>query len=151
LLLLLLNAAYQKPPVGRLPGWPFGVLQARIKVSERCLRKLLADAIAEGIVERRYGQLDRRRIVYSLTPRILQCWNNIFCALLSTLPDALQNLSQNELADIDYSVWNPERPAREQFPRRAVYLYLKSAVDPDAGQIAGAGHTVKPRGAPFGS
>jgi len=91
------------------------------------LRQLLSDAIAAGVVERRPGQLDKRRIVYCLTEEVRASWDTLFQIAADSLADVLATLEGNALADIDYRIWNPGVSARHQFPERAVCLYLKSA------------------------
>lgn len=127
LLLLLLNVAYYKCSVGRTKGWPFGVLAARVEISRRSLRHLLADAIAEGLVERRRGHNNKRRVVYCLTPNVLSAWQILFDSLGQSLASVFSEFSYATLVDVDYSKFDPRRPARSQIPPPADSLYLKSA------------------------
>jgi hypothetical protein len=127
-MLLLLNIAYQKPSLGWARGWPFGVLSARVGISPRSLRQLLADGIAEGVIERRCGHIDKRRLVYCGTPALLRAWMLLYDRLAESLPEVFGSFSSNELVDIDYRVWDPSLPARDQTPPRAVSKYLKSAI-----------------------
>jgi DNA-binding HxlR family transcriptional regulator len=141
LLLLLLNVAYQKPAFGWARGWPFGVLAARVDISERSLRQLLSDAIEEGVVVRRPGHIDKRRAVYCATPRMIRAWSALFDKLSVSLQDVFASLGSNFLVEIDYRDWDPAVPAQDQAPSRAVLRHLKSAVrsvpEPDAPPAGG--------------
>lgn len=127
LLLLLLNVAFFKRSAGRTKGWPFGVLAARVDISRRSLRQLLADAIAEGYVERRFGHNDKRRIVYCATPIVLDAWKVLFDNLTRGLGEVFSEFYSDTLVDMDYSLFDPRRPARSQIPPPADSVYLKSA------------------------
>jgi hypothetical protein len=128
LLLLLLNVAYQKPAFGWARGWPFGVLAARVAISERSLRQLLSDAIDAGVVVRRPGHIDRRRAVYCATPAVLKAWSRLFDKLSGSLQDVFASFESNMLVEMDYRVWDPAVPAQDQAPARSVLRHLKSAV-----------------------
>jgi hypothetical protein len=128
LLLLLLNVAYQKPAFGWARGWPFGVLAARVAISERSLRQLLSDAIEEGVVVRRPGHIDKRRAVYCATPAVLKAWSTLFDELSGSLRDVFASFNTDALVEIDYRVWDPAIPAQDQIPSRAVLRHLNSAV-----------------------
>jgi hypothetical protein len=128
LLLLLLNVAYQKPAFGWARGWPFGVLAARVAISERSLRQLLSDAIDAGVVVRRPGHIDRRRAVYCATPAVLKAWSRLFDRLSGSLRDVFASFESDMLVEVDYRVWDPAVPAQDQAPARAVLRHLKSAV-----------------------
>jgi hypothetical protein len=52
----------------------------------------------------------------------------LYDRLAESLPEVFGSFSSNELVDIDYRVWDPSLPARDQTPPRAVSKYLKSAV-----------------------
>ena len=127
-LLLLVNAAYYKQsPLGQIAGWPFGVLAGRVEISQRSLRKLLADATAEGHVLRRHGQKDQRRNQYCATPKLLAAWASLCDKLAGSMQDVFTSLTSDELADIDYRKFNPGRPISKQIPPPSDTLYLKSA------------------------
>jgi hypothetical protein len=128
LLLLLLNVAYQKPAFGWARGWPFGVLAARVDISERSLRQLLSDAIDAGVVVRRAGHIDRRRAVYCATPAVLKAWSHLFDKLSGSLQDVFASFESDKLVEVDYRDWDPAVPAQKQTPSRAVLRHLKSAV-----------------------
>jgi hypothetical protein len=128
LLLLLLNVAYQKPAFGWARGWPFGVLAARVAISERSLRQLLSDAIDAGVVVRRPGHIDRRRAVYCATPAVLKAWSHLFDKMSGSLEDVFASFESDMLVEVDYRVWDPSLPAQDQAPSRAVLRHLKSAV-----------------------
>jgi len=136
LLLLLLNVAFHKRSEGRTTGWPFGVLAARVEISRRSLRHLLADAIAEGLVERRRGHNNKRRVVYCATPKVLHAWRMLFDSLNRTLASVFSEFGCDALVDIDYSRFDPRRPARSQIPPAADTLYLKSAGVPPTTKAA---------------
>lgn len=127
LLLLLLNVAFYKRSAGRTKGWPFGVLAARVEISRRSLRQLLADAISKGLVERRSGHRDKRRVVYCATPKVVDAWQRLFDDLNQGLAAAFSEFGSATLVDIDYSRFDPRRPAQSQIPPPADSLYLKSA------------------------
>lgn len=127
LLLLLLNASYHKRSPGRTSGWPFGVLAARVDISRRSLRQLLADAIGEGIVERRCGHHNKRRVVYCATPKLLAAWGLLFDNMSKCITNVFSNLGADRLADIDYRTFDPNVSAQDQAPPPADTLYLKSA------------------------
>jgi hypothetical protein len=127
LLLLLLNASYYKRSPGRTSGWPFGVLAARVDISRRSLRQLLADAIEEGLVERRCGHHNKRRLVYCATPQLLDAWMMLFDNMSKCITDVFSNLGGEKLADLDYRTFDPNLSAQHQAPPPSDTLYLKSA------------------------
>jgi DNA-binding MarR family transcriptional regulator len=118
LLLMLLNAHYNKPATGRRPGWVFSVLQDRIRVSERALRMLLADAVAEGLIVQIPGVRDRRTRTYCLTPPVIAAWEELSAKLGGALPQILATFAPGFLANVDYRVWDPQQPPEAQVPRR---------------------------------
>jgi DNA-binding MarR family transcriptional regulator len=127
-LLLLLNAAFYKDtPLKQIGGWPFGVLAGRVDISQRSLRKLLADAVAEGHVLRRHGKKDQRRNQYCATPKLISAWSALCDNLAACVPDVLSSLTSDKLVDVDYRKVNPDRPVENQIPPPADTLYLKSA------------------------
>lgn len=128
LLMALLNAAYNKPPAKRSPGWPFGVLQKLVDISERGLRTLLHDAVEEGHVEKRCFDLDKRYAVYCLKPSVVATWDMTFRQMSHCLNDVLDHYSHTELANVDYATWDPLHTALEQ-KRRSPVAALKSAVN----------------------
>jgi hypothetical protein len=130
LLLLLLNASYYKRSPGRTSGWPFGVLAARVDISRRSLRQLLADAIGEGIVASRCGHHNKRRVVYCATPKLLAAWSQLFDNMSKCMANVFANLGPDRLADIDYRAFDPNVAAQHQEPPPADTLYLKSANHP---------------------
>jgi DNA-binding MarR family transcriptional regulator len=118
LLLMLLNAHYNKPATGRRPGWVFSVLHDRIRVSERALRMLIADAISEGLIVQIPGVRDRRTRTYCLTPSVIEAWEELSAKLGQSLPQILATFAPGYLANVDYRTWDPTRPADTQVPTR---------------------------------
>jgi DNA-binding MarR family transcriptional regulator len=102
LLLLLLNAYYYKTPVGRMPGWTFGMLHKRVRVSRRTLRKLICDAVNEGLVVQMSGRRDKRCKVYVVTEDVVEAWEKLSRSLDKTVSESLVILGNNELANVDY-------------------------------------------------
>lgn len=103
LLLLLLNAHYNKRAVGRMPGWGFGVLRRRIRISERSLRLLVGDAIEMGLLMQLQGLRDRRVRVYCVTPCVVTAWEAFFKQLSNSLPAILSQWGPGQIANIDFS------------------------------------------------
>ena len=116
LLLMLLNAHYNKPPAGRRPGWVFSGMCDRIMISERGLRMLINDAIAQGLIEQLpvTAGLDRRCRSYKLTAPVVQAWEALMCTLNQSISGILDEFDPGALANIDYRKWDPDRPAGEQ-------------------------------------
>jgi DNA-binding MarR family transcriptional regulator len=126
LLLLLLNAYYQKPRAGRTGGWPFGVLLRRIRVSERTLRTLLTEAVQDGLILRERNPKDKRWNIYYLHPDVVASWEALITQLESSISDVSEFFGADALADVDYHNWDPERSARQQIPIPSVYLSYRS-------------------------
>jgi len=103
LLLLLLNAHYNKVPAGRMPGWSFGMLLDRIEVSNRSLRTLLKDAMAEKLIKQLPGRRDKRCKVYMLTDDVIIAWEVLSNNLDGTILNKLTSTDYNGLANINYS------------------------------------------------
>ena len=103
LLLLLLNAHYNKRAVGRMPGWGFGVLRRRIRISERSLRLLVGDAIEMGLLMQLQGIRDRRVRVYCVTPLVVTAWEAFFNQLSNSLPAVLSQWGPGQIANMDFS------------------------------------------------
>jgi DNA-binding MarR family transcriptional regulator len=116
LLLMLLNAFYNKPVAGRRPGWTFTSMRDRIQISERGLRMLINDAVAEGLIEQLpvAGSLDRRCRSYRLTPQVVEAWGALMAALHKSMSDVLGEFDAGALANTDYRRWNPDVPALDQ-------------------------------------
>jgi hypothetical protein len=116
LLLMLLNAYYNKPAAGRRPGWVFSGLRHRLQISERGLRMLINDAMAEGLIEQQpiSGEIDRRCRSYRLTLPVVQAWEALMATLNSSVGDVLGHFDAGALANADYRKWDPARPAGEQ-------------------------------------
>jgi hypothetical protein len=116
LLLMLLNAYYNKPAAGRRPGWVFAGLRDRIKISERGLRMLINDAMAEGLIEQLpiKEEMDRRFRSYRLTLPVIAAWQALMDSLGNSIGDVLGEFDAGALANVDYRKWKPESPARTQ-------------------------------------
>jgi DNA-binding MarR family transcriptional regulator len=116
LLLMLLNAFYNKPAAGRRPGWTFTSLRDRIQISERGLRMLINDAVAEGLIEQLpvTGSHDRRCRSYRLATPVVEAWEVLMRALHRSIAGVLDDFDAGSLANADYRRWNPEVPARDQ-------------------------------------
>ena len=116
LLLMLLNAYYNKPAAGRRPGWVFSGLRHRLQISERGLRMLINDAMAEGLIEQLpiAGEIDRRCRSYRLTPPVVHAWEALMASLNASVGDVLRQFDAGALANADYRKWDPSRPAGEQ-------------------------------------
>jgi DNA-binding MarR family transcriptional regulator len=121
LLLMLLNAHYNKPQAGRRPGWQFCVLHDRIRISKRALRMLIQDAQAQGLVEQLPGVRDRRSRTYVLAPEVVDAWERLAGDLGRSLADVLASCSPNQLANADYRRWDPSKPATLQILHTAPY------------------------------
>jgi len=117
-LMMLLNAYYQKPSAGRRPGWVFCGLRSRIGISERALRMLIRDAMSEGLIELLPRPTDGRIRSYRLTPRAIEAWEALVRRMESTLPDVMLSFGPDALANVDYRAWNPKRRAAAQIPLR---------------------------------
>jgi hypothetical protein len=115
-LMMLLNAWYQKPLAGRRPGWVFCGLRARIGISERALRMLIRDAMSEGLVELLPPTIDGRIRSYRLTPRAIEAWEALVRRMESALPDVMHSYGPDALANVDYRAWNPKSRAATQIP-----------------------------------
>jgi hypothetical protein len=119
LLLMLLNAHYNKPAAGRRPGWVFSGLRDRIQISERGLRMLINDAMAEGLVEQLpvTSSVDRRCRSYKLSASVVHAWEALMKALEKSIPVIVNEFDADALANTDYRKWDPEKPADEQVSR----------------------------------
>jgi hypothetical protein len=102
LLLLLLNAHYNKRAVGRMPGWGFSVLRRRIRISERSLRLLVADALDMGLLTQLRGIRDRRVRVYCISPVVAHAWERLFSLLGEVLPEVFERWGPARIADIEF-------------------------------------------------
>lgn len=116
LLLMLLNAFYNKPAAGRRPGWVFTSMRDRIQISERGLRMLINDAVAEGLIEQLpvAGSLDRRCRSYRLASPVIEAWETLMKALHRSISDVLDEFDAGALANADYRRWDPAVPAHDQ-------------------------------------
>ena len=117
-LMMLLNAYYQKPLAGRRPGWVFCGLRSRIGISERALRMLIRDAMSEGLIELLPRPTDGRIRSYRLTQRTIEAWEALVRRMETTLPDVMASFGPDALANVDYRAWNPKRRAAAQTPLR---------------------------------
>lgn len=119
LLLMLLNAHYNKPPAGRRPGWVFSTLRDRLQMSERALRMLIHDAIASGLIEQQSitNELDKRCRSYRLTPPVVEAWEELMSTMHGSVGEVVRHFTPGELANADYRRWDPGKPAREQAER----------------------------------
>jgi len=119
LLLMLLNAHFNKPAVGRRPGWVFSGLRHRLGISERGLRMLIRDAMAAGLVEQQplTNELDKRCRSYRLKPQVVDAWEALISTLNESVGDVLGNFDPGALANADYRRWDPTRPAQDQIER----------------------------------
>jgi DNA-binding MarR family transcriptional regulator len=117
LLLMLLNAYYNKPAAGRRPGWVFNGLRERIDISERGLRMLINDAIAEGLIEQQPIETDRRCRSYRLMPPVIRAWEALTGSLLGSMRGVFEQFDAGALANVDYRKWDPATPARDQIDR----------------------------------
>jgi hypothetical protein len=102
LLLLLLNAHYNKRAAGRLPGWTFGILKSRIRLSERSLRLLIRDGLAKGVLIQICGVRDRRARVYCVAPVVVVAWEALFAQFCNTIPEILGKCSPDKIANLDF-------------------------------------------------
>lgn len=116
LLLMLLNAYYNKPAAGRRPGWVFNGLRERIDISERGLRMLINDAIEEGLIELLpiTNEIDRRCRSYRLSPPVIRAWEALTENLMGSMGEVLRQFDAGALANADYRKWDPAIPARAQ-------------------------------------
>jgi hypothetical protein len=116
LLLMLLNAYYNKPAAGRRPGWVFAGLRDRIKMSERGLRMLINDAMAEGLIELLpiKEETDRRFRSYRLSLPVITAWETLMESLGKSIGGVLGEFDAGALANVDYRKWKPEAPAQSQ-------------------------------------
>jgi hypothetical protein len=114
LLLMLLNAHYNKRLAGRRPGWQFCVLHDRIPISRRALRLLIKDAIAEGLIEPLPGVRDKRTRTFCVTQRVVDAWERLTIRLSQSLQDVLTTFDPDALANADYYKWDPTIPASRQ-------------------------------------
>ena len=105
LLLLLLNAHYFKRAAGRMPGWTFGALRERTKLSERALRMLLSDGMDSQAIFQVNGRRDRRCHVYCLNREVISEWESLSKGLSFELPETVHDSSPGQLADIDFGKW----------------------------------------------
>ncbi|HIF61245.1 MAG TPA: hypothetical protein EYQ26_17455 [Rhodospirillales bacterium] len=103
LLLLLLNAHYNKTPVGRMPGWSFGMLLDRVQISNRSLRMLLKDAMSEKLIKQVPGRRDKRCKVYMLTDDVIRAWEVLSNNLDGTILKKLTSTGYNDLANMNYN------------------------------------------------
>jgi DNA-binding MarR family transcriptional regulator len=114
LLLMLLNAYYNKPLAGRDPGWVFRGIRNRIPVSERALRMLINDGMAQGLIVQQHGVRDRRCRKYAVTPAVVEAWEALTNAARGSLPDIFNQFGPGALANADYRRWDPTKPAGDQ-------------------------------------
>ncbi len=114
LLLMLLNAYYNKPLAGRDPGWVFRGIRNRIPVSERALRMLINDGMAQGLIMQQQGVRDRRCRKYAVTPAVVEAWEALTSTARGALPDVLTQFDPGALANADYRRWDPGKPASDQ-------------------------------------
>jgi DNA-binding MarR family transcriptional regulator len=119
LLLMLLNAYYNKPAAGRRPGWVFNGLSSRIDISERGLRMLINDAVEEGLIEQQPidNENDRRCRSYRLMPPVIHAWEALTTNLLGSMGGIFEQFDADALANVDYRKWDPAVPARDQIDR----------------------------------
>lgn len=119
LLMMLLNAYYNKPKAGRRPGWVFNGLRERIDISERGLRMLINDAVEEGLIELQpvVSEIDRRTRSYRLTQRVIRAWEALAESLLGSMGEIFEQFDAGALANANYGKWDPSRPARDQIDR----------------------------------
>jgi DNA-binding MarR family transcriptional regulator len=103
LLLLLLNAHYNKTPAGRMPGWSFGMLLDRVEISNRSLRMLLKDAMSEKLIKKIPGRRDKRCKVYMLTKNVIIAWETLSKNLDETILNKITSTDCNDLANMNYS------------------------------------------------
>ncbi len=116
LLLMLLNAHYNKPAAGRRPGWVFSGMRDRIQISERGLRMLINDAVGEKLIEQLpvTGSLDRRCRSYRLTLPVIEAWEALSDALRTSMRGVLDQFDPGALANVDYRKWDPDVAPRDQ-------------------------------------
>ena len=116
LLLMLLNAYYNKPLAGRRAGWVFSALEHRLGISERGLRILVQDAVAEGLIEQQSiaESSDRRCRSYKLTPQVVSAWETLIETMGKCIAGSLREFDPGSLANVDYREWDPEQPACKQ-------------------------------------
>jgi len=103
ILLLLLNAHYNKAPVGRMPGWSFGMLFDRVQISNRSLRMLLKDAMSEKLIKQTPGRRDKRCKVYMLTDDVIVAWEKVAGNWDTNILMKLNSTGCNDLANMNYS------------------------------------------------
>jgi DNA-binding MarR family transcriptional regulator len=117
LLLMLLNAHCNKPLDGREPSWVFAGIRDRVQISERGLRMLIRDAVADGLIVQQRGSRDRRCRKYAVTPTVVEAWEALTETLRNSLPDILDQFDPGALANADYRRWDPDKLVGEQIER----------------------------------
>src|SRR5262245_54234728 len=119
LLLMLLNAYYNKPAAGRRPGWVFNGLRSRIDISERGLRMLINDAVEEGLIELQPidNEIDRRCRSFRLNRAGIRAGEALTTSLLGSMGEIFGQFDAGALANVDYRKWDPDVPARDQIDR----------------------------------
>ena len=119
LLLMLLNAYYNKPAAGRRPGWVFNGLRSRIDISERGLRMLINDAVEERLIELQPidNEIDRRCRSFRLKPAVIRAWEALTTNMLGSMGEIFEQFDAGALANVDYRKWDPDVPARAQIDR----------------------------------
>jgi len=116
LLLTLLNAFYHKPPAGRRAGWVFSALAHRLNISERGLRILVQDAVAEGLIEVEafLASSDRRCRSYKLSGAVVAAWEDLVGVAENNVSHVFTEMAPGFRANIDYREWEPDLPAQLQ-------------------------------------